>query len=114
MTRTRTILAAGIVAVGLLGACQPEIGSGCRSDGECGRNQVCDTASPGGYCLEYDCRFNECPPEAVCVDFVAEGDVVVSACMRRCDSDKQCRQRDGYVCRTDGAVPFCGLEPTDP
>jgi hypothetical protein len=37
------------------------------------------------------------------VDF---GDL--NACLKRCDSDNDCRTRDGYECREDvGDVPFC-------
>lgn len=105
-----------VALLGLLAAaCQQAIGDSCVSDSECARTQTCDTTSPGGYCIEYGCAPNECPPEAVCVDFFDEGDLLLSACMRRCDKNSQCRQRDGYVCRRDiGPVPFCGVAPTEP
>lgn len=84
-------------------ACAPQTGDACIASTECGPGQVCDTTSPGGYCIEYDCIDNGCAEEAICVEFSQ-----VSACMRRCDSDSDCRNRDGYVCRDDvGSVPFC-------
>jgi hypothetical protein len=104
-----TILSA--LAALLVGACQPEIGDSCIADSECARDQVCDTTSPGGYCLQFDCDASSCPSGAVCVDFDIEGEGVVSACMQHCDKDSECRRRDGYVCRRDGPIPFCGLEP---
>ena len=94
----------------LLFACQPQIGDSCISDTECQRGQTCDTASPAGYCLRYGCEQNECTDEAVCVEFEADGAILVSACMLRCSSNGDCRTRDGYVCRRDvGPVPFCGV-----
>lgn len=83
--------------------CAPAVGDACISSAECGPRQFCDTTAPGGYCLRFDCFDDACPDEAICVDF---GDV--NACMKRCDSDRDCRERDGYECRDDvGGVPFC-------
>ena len=97
------VLVSLAAACALLGACAPEIGDSCITSTECAPGQVCDTTAPRGHCTVLDCEPNDCPSEAICVDFD-----VVSACMRRCDSDKDCRQGDGYVCRDDlGAVPFC-------
>ncbi len=99
------LLAFVVVVLGT--GCRHEVGDSCLNDAECDSGQTCDTASPGGYCLEYDCLPNACPDEAVCVDFT-----VLSACMRRCDRDSDCRQRDDYVCRDDiGSVPFCYTAP---
>jgi hypothetical protein len=99
----------------LLAACQPSIGDSCITDAECGRNQVCDSTMPGGYCLEFDCDLDTCPPEAVCVGFVQDGEVLINACMERCSGDSDCRTRDGYVCRDDmGSIPFCGIAPLEP
>lgn len=100
--------------LGLASGCQPQIGDGCLTDAECDRNHTCDTTSPGGYCIDYDCEANECGPQAVCVEFEAEGEPLVTACMRSCQRDSDCRQRDGYVCRqANDTVSFCGIPPAD-
>lgn len=110
----RRLIAIPAFALLSFAGCQSGIGDSCVSDTECARGQVCDTTSPGGYCIEYGCSPNECPPEAVCVDFVEDGNLLVSACMARCDNNSDCRTRDDYVCREDiGPVPFCGIEPID-
>lgn len=111
IARIVSLLATSTLAVALcLGSgCAPQTGDACITSTECGPGQVCDTTSPGGYCLEYDCVDNGCAEEAICVEFTQ-----VSACMKRCDSDKDCRNRDGYVCRTDvGSVPFCYVPVTE-
>jgi len=104
-SRASSFLFTIVVGIGLwsAAACAPETGDACIASTECSPGQVCDTTSPGGYCIEYDCVDNGCAEEAICVEFTQ-----VSACMRRCDSDADCRNRDGYVCRSDvGSVPFC-------
>ena len=104
----RVLTAALGIVLCSVAACAPQTGDACIASTECGPGQVCDTTSPGGYCLEYDCLDNGCAEEAICVEFTQ-----VSACMRRCDSDADCRNRDGYVCRTDvGSVPFCYVPAT--
>lgn len=108
----RSILALSVLAL-CVTACGSRTGDSCASDFECPQGQTCDTASPGGYCLSFDCEPGDnraCPDDAVCIDFV-EPDL--TACMRRCDSNRDCRTRDGYVCREDlGPVGFCYL-PAD-
>lgn len=97
-----------IFALCVAAACQPRVGDACVSSLECGSSQVCDTTAPDGYCLAYDCLEDGCPEHSVCVDFT-----VLSACMKPCDSDRDCRERDGYVCRTDiGPRAFCYVPPT--
>lgn len=84
-------------------ACEPEIGDECETNLDCPAGAICDTASPGGYCLIRQCERNrDCPDEAVCVEFDRHN----RFCMRSCGSDGDCRS--GYVCRRDvGLDPFC-------
>lgn len=98
-----------LLAVG----CTPQVGDSCINDAECDRIHICDSTSPGGYCLAYDCEPNECGDHAVCVAFEGdEAEVVLTACMRACTSDADCRTRDGYVCReANDTVRFCGIPP---
>lgn len=94
---------AALVCFGV--SCAPQVGDACITSQECSPGQVCDTSSPRGYCTLFDCEANDCPGNSVCVDF---GDV--RACMERCDSNNECRQRDGYECRDDlGPASFCYL-----
>ena len=95
-----------------LGACQPKIGDDCKVSTECGVgsvSRVCDTTQPEGYCTIYNCEPGTCPSEAICVAFhVAVSAVPACAesqgstrlarsfCLRRCESDSDCRK--GYVC----------------
>lgn len=110
MLRHRWKLGFGVAFFGLSMACTPEIGDKCRTDRDCAgvEARICDTSTPGGYCTIADCRPNECPNEAVCVNFGNE-----SACMLRCDKKSCPRGDEGFVCRKDiGAVDFCYL-PAD-
>lgn len=93
------------LASALAAGCAPEIGDACIASNECGPTQVCDTTAPGGYCTRLNCFEDGCPSEGVCIDFQENG---ISACMRRCDDNRDCRNRDGYVCRADlGPTSFC-------
>jgi hypothetical protein len=102
------LLAVWLVA---LVGCAPQVGDACLNSNGCAFGQVCDTSSPGGYCLQYDCVRGRCPTEAICVDFET-----ISACMARCETNGDCRRDEGYVCRRDlGPVPFCHVAPqTEP
>ena len=103
-----------VVSLSFVLGCAPQVGDGCVSDVECSRGQICDTASPGGYCTRYECDREGCPVESACVEFESEGAVVVSACMYACESSADCRRRDGYICRDDiGPEPFCGVAPDE-
>lgn len=84
-------------------ACAPQVGDACLNSNACTPGQVCDTASPGGYCTQFSCIDGRCPNESVCVDFGT-----ISACMARCETNADCRRDEGYRCRRDvGSVPFC-------
>jgi hypothetical protein len=98
-----------VVIIGIVGglpACAPTVGDACERKADCGTGLFCDLATPGGYCTQSPCREDECPPEAVCVDFGDES----SWCMRKCGDGEGCRE--GLVCRKDvGSAPFCGVAP---
>jgi hypothetical protein len=99
-----------VVLMALASGCASQVGDACQVSTECGLRQVCDTTTVGGYCLRYECTDDPCPDEAACVPF---GEV--TACMRRCDEDRDCRTRDGHVCRRDiGPIPFCYRPATLP
>ncbi|TVQ99330.1 MAG: hypothetical protein EA398_12455 [Deltaproteobacteria bacterium] len=94
------------------GGCQPDIGDSCRTSQNCRSGHLCDRSIPGagGYCTILDCREGECPGGSVCVIF-EEG---VSACLAKCDRNRDCRPDDGIVCRRDvGDTPFCYAPPAD-
>lgn len=72
--------------------CAREVGDNCETNADCGTGWMCDTSQPGGYCTLGPCTEETCPSEAVCVRFTHG----LSYCMRRCNSDLDCRH--GYVC----------------
>ncbi len=96
----------------LLVACAEEIGDKCQYDVNCSPNmdRNCDRSQPGGYCLEIGCGPDECPSEAVCVEFTTpcpdgmdEEDCRLiepnrgrSYCLRHCNSNGGCRKK--YMC----------------
>jgi len=95
-----------IVALLLLGSCAAKVGDACEVNTDCGNGLSCDQAQPEGYCTASPCQTNECPDEAVCVDF-KDGS---SFCMLRCEKGGDCR--DGYVCVDNyGDAPFCNGAP---
>lgn len=102
------VLAASLLA---LAACSPRIGDSCSSSTNCSINgdRLCDLTQPGGACEVFDCQADQCPDDAVCARFnPAEPRLSVVACMRRCSSDGDCRQGDGYRC-VDPATHDDGL-----
>ena len=103
---------AALCAVLLIGSgCRPEIGDDCAFDIDCTgvEQRVCDTDQPNGYCTILGCDAGDCPDEALCVAYGsqlsrAEGCVdthrtsrlLRTFCLRRCETDDDCR--DGYLC----------------
>ena len=102
-------------------ACGAEIGDGCDWDVDCSPNmdRNCDRSQPGGYCLIIGCGPDECPPEAVCVEFTTpcpsdyQGEEALEGleeaceliepnrgrtyCLKHCDSKSDC-DRKKYKC----------------
>ncbi len=112
------------VALFALG-CNAKIGDGCSYDVDCSPDgdRICDNSQPGGYCLILTCSPDQCPEEAVCVEFVtpspewdAGGDTdnagalyeqlepnrIRTYCLRRCKTDGGCR--GAYHCARGGEL----------
>jgi hypothetical protein len=121
LLRTRVLhAAAGIVALGGLLGCPPEIGDKCRVSTDCSTrgDRLCDTSQPGGYCTQLNCRGNACSDEAACVLFNSAvpgcgyddragpfGSRVARAfCMAQCESDGDCRPN--YACVDPRTYPW--------
>jgi len=111
----RSISELGVPVVVLLGGlfffgCAAEVGDECSTNTDCGTELFCDSSMAGGYCTRSPCETNQCPEEAVCIRF----DDNSTYCMKRCDSDGDCR--GGYVCvREFGDAPFCNqVQYTEP
>jgi hypothetical protein len=99
------------VAAVLLG-CQPDIGDSCSTNADCSLtgDRLCDVTSPGGYCTQFNCLPGKCPDEAACVGFYSrlsnacddalpEQRFERSFCMKKCTSDGDCRESEGYKCQ---------------
>jgi hypothetical protein len=96
----------------VIAACGNEIGDECSADVDCSPNmdRNCDTNQPGGYCLIIDCGPDECPGEAVCVEFTTpcpqdmeEEDCQLIEpnrgryfCLKHCKKNSDCRGK--YTC----------------
>ena len=78
-------------------ACGPEIGDECETSLDCAvdGSRFCDFTQPDGYCLIVGCRADECPEEAVCVQF-GRDEQARTFCLRHCGNDGDCRS--GYRC----------------
>lgn len=94
-----------IVALFALGAlapgCAPQIGASCSTGFNCSINgdRQCDIASPNGVCTVFSCEADTCPDSAVCVRWRPEPSrLTFTACMKRCQSDGDCRVDEGYRC----------------
>jgi hypothetical protein len=98
------------IALLMLG-CQPDIGDACTTNANCSLtgDRLCDPTSPGGYCTQFNCSPGKCPDEAACVGFYGklsnacttafpEQRFERSFCMKKCESDDDCRTGDGYKC----------------
>lgn len=85
-------------------ACGPEIGDECTDSLDCAVDgtRFCDFTQPGGYCLIVGCRADECPEEAVCVQF-GENEQARTFCMRHCNKNGDCRSN--YVCADPNPDP---------
>ncbi|MCP4602523.1 MAG: hypothetical protein GY847_18735 [Proteobacteria bacterium] len=110
-----------VAAFFLNAACGHEIGDDCQFDVDCSQNmdRNCDSSQPGGYCLIIGCGPDECPGEAVCVEFTSpcpssldttdagikeeeakcrmiEPNRGRTYCLKHCKSDGSCRKK--YDC----------------
>lgn len=96
--------------------CQPSIGDSCTTNADCSLtgDRLCDPTPPGGYCTQFNCLPGKCPDEAACVGFytklasectmvkVPDQRFERSFCMKKCESDSDCRASEGYACLAPG------------
>jgi hypothetical protein len=133
--RILSIPLASVLLSGLV-ACGKNIGDSCEVSSECSSrgDQICDTASPGGYCTMLGCDHDSCPDDSVCVRFFTAAVVnrpcdqgcgpdeictiggtcaprtaELRFCMKTCSSGGDCR--DGYECRDLALMQEHGGEP---
>lgn len=95
--------------------CGPAIGDDCKSSIDCSsqNNRVCDRQQPGGYCTLLGCENDSCPNDAICVTFRPEPErLSVRWCMAACDVTGDCRDDEGYACRT--AQQLNAVNPDEP
>jgi hypothetical protein len=91
--------AAATLAIG----CAPAIGDECETALDCSSqgSRICDRTQPSGYCTIEGCEEGTCPEDSVCVKFRPSIErVAVSYCMAGCDNTSDCRNDEGYRCRT--------------
>jgi hypothetical protein len=119
----RTISVVALLAC----ACAAEIGDDCSYDIDCSPNleRNCDRSQPGGYCLIIGCAPDECPAEAVCVEFTTpcpdgiddeacrliEPNRGRTYCLKHCNSEGDCRSR--YTC-VDPDELYAAITDLDP
>ncbi len=94
----------------IFAGCEASIGDKCSTSNDCPSGTVCDTDSPSGYCLVYNCESDEeCPEDATCVFFTKS----ISYCLKKCSDNGDCRS--SYTCRDDlGEKKFCYVAPEYP
>jgi hypothetical protein len=138
--RTTLFLLSACLVLGA--ACGSEIGDACVISTDCSPagDRIC-LAEPNGYCSILGCDYGTCPDEAVCVRFFALGSTNLSCetssdcspdelctiggscvpragevryCMKTCDDSGDCRQDEGYICRTRELMIQYGGEPVPP
>ena len=95
----------------LVSGCEASVGDKCTTSNDCPTGTVCDTDSPGGYCLVANCEGDEdCPEDTVCVKFGESQNF----CLLECSKNGDCRGGD-YVCRDDiGEKKFCYIRADYP
>jgi hypothetical protein len=97
--RSSLFVAALAIALGAAVGCKPSVGDSCKLSTDCSvtGDRLCDTSMPDGYCTIFNCNPNNCPDEAVCVEF-HQGQPRFSRrfCLKQCGSPSDCRS--GYVC----------------
>ncbi|MBX3188486.1 MAG: hypothetical protein KF819_15835 [Labilithrix sp.] len=103
--------------------CRPSIGDRCIISTDCSTrgDRLCDTAQPGGYCTQFNCKAESCPEEAACVLFnpavpgcsyddragAGGSRIARSFCVVACETNDDCRS--GYVCADPRLPPWNGF-----
>ncbi len=103
------------------GRCAPDpattnVGEPCATTIDCGGDSrgACNNEAgdgyPGGYCTMEPCNdVQVCSPGATCVSLPFE----TPACLKTCETDDDCRKKEGYVCQLFPSTPPSGFGPTD-
>ncbi len=103
------------------GRCAPDpattrVGESCATTIDCGGDSrgACNNEAgdgyPGGYCGMEPCNdVQVCSPGATCVSQPFE----TPACYKSCETDDDCRKKEGYVCQLFPSTPPSGFGPTD-
>jgi hypothetical protein len=116
-------LAAVVLAVGAV-ACTPHIGGSCTLNTDCSidNSKQCDNSQPNGYCTVFNCSPNTCPNNAVCVelqanvpgcpydDYSSPSRSGRSMCLKQCNQTSDCRQNEGYACKSMEDISASGVE----
>ncbi len=91
------------------GGSDAPVGAACKSDSSCDdKNAECLTEEsvggflmiefPEGYCAVQGCEEDDdCPDGSGCFNAIG-----LQYCLQTCDSDRDCRVRDGYACNAIG------------
>jgi hypothetical protein len=70
-------------------------GEACALFSECKGAGSCSYKAQGGYCTRVGCTANsQCMSDSSCIE---HGNI--SLCAKKCDSNADCRQEDGYTCQ---------------
>ncbi len=84
-----------------------DIGESCANSLECGHLSCLQL--PNGYCTKILCAQTGCPTGSSCVRLGEDG---LTACVRDCTLDTQCRMAERYECRDD--LDVCWESSTPP
>jgi hypothetical protein len=96
--------------------CGHEIGDSCGTSLDCSQqsSRVCDRTQNGGYCTISPCERGTCPEESTCVQFrPTEDRLAVTYCMRKCSDDGDCRDDEGYRCKSAPEFGTCEAKTLD-
>jgi hypothetical protein len=121
--RLRTSISLAVLALGA-GACTPHIGGSCSLNTDCSidNSKQCDNSQPNGYCTVFNCAPNACPDNAVCVelqanvpgcpydDYASPSRSGRSLCLKACNQDSDCRQSEGYACKSMMQLGLSGVQ----
>ncbi|MBN1944365.1 MAG: L,D-transpeptidase family protein [Bradymonadales bacterium] len=73
-----------------------DIGESCMLPSDCSHLYCMDL--PNGYCVMTMCDWARCPSGSECFSFEASD---LTACLKSCTQDGQCRTQESYVCDAD-------------
>ena len=106
-----------IVLASVANACSKHIGDQCAQNIECSLNadRTCDTTQPNGYCTVVDCDPNQCPDNALCVEFDSNTPRLARRyCVESCANPNDPQHRgDGNCGSGDVCLPVVPTCPAD-